>query len=691
MRLERAFYRLPLRFESARLQFELERLERAPWLGHPTGFAGNSFLPLVSVAGGANDDFAISGSMQPTAALHSSPYLSQVLSALELPISRCRLMRLEPGAEVPWHDDRNFHWYRRMRFHVPIVTEPEVAFACGDQTVHMAAGELWTFDNFRRHRVTHGGRLPRIHLVADTKASERSLQFLAVSGAPAREVPFVPGREVLPEIEPYEFEILHPDELNALLDQLECDSGRVAPAQVVRTSVSNTVERLRMEYSRAFTRYGRDASGEWQYRRVIDDFRQALTRCAPELQTGSDAFAVIGSMFVTTNRRPGTHAVGAAASQASVARGAGIQRPGSPLVRASWFEVRRADRQLEIVARAGAQVVAQLPLALEPLLDAFQAPCTPAQLEDRFSAAAAQSWRRDLALLESLDLLTTPGADALRLERPIIILSAPRAGSTLLFELLARLPGLYTLGGESHAIIEGLPSLHPRNRGYASNELSASDAPGWLAQVLRMRFARALIDRDGSRATESSSGQVRMLEKTPKNALRVEFLKQVFPDARFLFLHREAPASLGSLIEGWRSGRFVTYPKLPGWRGMPWSFLLTSHWQRLSPDSVSAIAAEQWSVSNCSILDALTPLPRERWLSVDFSELVHAPRRALERICDWAELSLDPSLLPSLGGALPLSSFTLSAPAPDKWRRYQADIEAVLPSVQTTSERLRNL
>jgi hypothetical protein len=690
VRLERAFYRLPLRFESARLQCELERLKNARWLGHPTGFAGNSFLPLISVTGGANDDFAISGPMQPTAALRSSPYLRQVLSALGLPITRCRLMRLEPGAEVPWHDDRNFHWFRRMRFHVPIVTEPEVSFDCGDQTVHMAAGELWTFDNFRRHRVKHGGRLPRIHLVADTKASERSLQFLESSGSPARDVPYDPEREVLPEIEPYEFEILQPDELNTLLDQLEYDSGRVAPTQLARTGVSSAVEHLRKEYSQAFARYGRDAAGEWQYRRLIHDFRQALARCAPELQAVSDALAVIGSMFVTTNRRPGTHAVGAAA-QASFAPGTELHRRGPALVRASWFEIRRAERQLEIVSRAGAQVVAQLPLTFEPMLDAFHSPCTPAQVHARLTAAASQDWQRDLALLESLDLLTTPGAETLRVERPIIILSAPRAGSTLLFELLARLPGLYTVAGESHAIIEGLPPLHPRNRGYVSNELGAGDAPDWLAQVLRMRFARALIDRDGARATESSTGQVRMLEKTPKNALRVEFLQRVFPDARFLFLHREAPASLGSLIEGWRSGRFVTYPKLPGWHGMPWSFLLTPNWQQLSPNSVSSIAAEQWRVSNRSILNALVSVPRERWLSVPFSELVHSPRTTLERICSWAELPLDPSLLPSLDGALPLSSFTLSAPAPDKWRRYQAEIEAVLPGVHSTSERLRNL
>ena len=48
-----------------------------------------------------------------------------------------------------------------------------------------------------------------------------------------------------------------------------------------------------------------------------------------------------------------------------------------------------------------------------------------------------------------------------RFDRPIIVLSSPRSGSTLLFETLLRAPGLYTVGGESHVQIEGMGELHP--------------------------------------------------------------------------------------------------------------------------------------------------------------------------------------------------------------------------------------
>ena len=40
---------------------------------------------------------------------------------------------------------------------------------------------------------------------------------------------------------------------------------------------------------------------------------------------------------------------------------------------------------------------------------------------------------------------------------PIFVVSSPRAGSSLFFETLARSPELFTIGGESHRLIEEIP------------------------------------------------------------------------------------------------------------------------------------------------------------------------------------------------------------------------------------------
>ncbi len=73
--------------------------------------------------------------------------------------------------------------------------------------------------------------------------------------------------------------------------------------------------------------------------------------------------------------------------------------------------------------------------------------------------------------------------------RPLIILCAPRSGSTLLFERLSACsPDWYTVGHESHVQFEGISALNPARRGFHSNALSASDATPEVTAELRARF-----------------------------------------------------------------------------------------------------------------------------------------------------------------------------------------------------------
>ena len=200
------------------------------------------------------------------------------------------------------------------------------------------------------------------------------------------------------------------------------------------------------------------------------------------------------------------------------------------------------------------------------------------------------------------------------LERPIVILSAPRAGSTLLFETLAQAAGVYTIGGESHQLIESIAALRP-GRGVVT--LQPADA-----QAMRPRRSSRNCASGSPGGSTIATGRrrhparsVRLLEKTPKNALRVPFLLEVFPDAQFIFLHREPRANLSSMMQAWRAKGWVTYRQLPGWPG-PWSLLLPPGYERLQGRPLEEIVAFQWRVANETILDDLADLPRERWTSL---------------------------------------------------------------------------
>ena len=275
-------------------------------------------------------------------------------------------------------------------------------------------------------------------------------------------------------------------------------------------------------------------------------------------------------------------------------------------------------------------------------------------------------------------------ANGVRFDRPVIILSAPRSGSTLLFETLSCAPGVYTIGNESHRIIEGHAGFNPELRGFTSNRLLASDAPVPVAANLRSHFAAVLRDRQG--APPAPGQPVRFLEKTPKNILRVPFMRTVFPDARFVVLFRDPRAVLSSMMEAWRSGHFVTYRRLPAWQGLPWSLLLVDGWNQVNGRPLEEVVAHQWARGMSVLMDDLESLPASAWIPLRYEDLVRAPQQRIKALCDDLGLGWDLSIQ-----QLPLSRVTLTPPDPDKWRRNEDAILRVMPSVAPVQARAERL
>lgn len=263
--------------------------------------------------------------------------------------------------------------------------------------------------------------------------------------------------------------------------------------------------------------------------------------------------------------------------------------------------------------------------------------------------------------------------------QPIFIISPPRSGSTLLFETFAQAPEVFTTGRESHALIEGMGPFNPGRRGYDSNRLDASDATPAIIDELRRRFHSQMHDRDGKPPTRP----YRMLEKTPKNALRIPLLARAFPEACFVYLHRDPRQTLSSMIEAWQSGRFRTYPQLPDWTGTPWSLLLVPGWRELIGLPLPQIVAAQWKATTQILLDDLAAFPAGRCHAIRYADFLAAPGEMMTRLCHAVGLGWDRPL----DASLPLSRYTVSKPSPDKWRANAEVIEQVLPGLQATLER----
>jgi hypothetical protein len=274
------------------------------------------------------------------------------------------------------------------------------------------------------------------------------------------------------------------------------------------------------------------------------------------------------------------------------------------------------------------------------------------------------------------------------LERPVFIVAAPRSGSTLLYETLAVNHRLSTLGGEAHWLIEGVPELQLGAPGVTSNRLTAAQLSGPVESQILAMIREQLVDNSGRPAELTPA--TRLLEKTPKNALRIPFLARLFPDARFIFLWREPRGNVSSIIEAWRSGNWKTYNGLDDFEG-PWSLVLPPDWQTMNGRPLEEIAAYQWETTNRIVLEDLQALDPQRWTDASYDELLTDPSSTLERLCRFIDVEVDDALRRRLASALPPSRYTDTPPAAGKWQKNADLLDRVMPRVDATWQRLRAL
>jgi len=270
------------------------------------------------------------------------------------------------------------------------------------------------------------------------------------------------------------------------------------------------------------------------------------------------------------------------------------------------------------------------------------------------------------------------------IHQPIIILGAPRSGTTILQRCLALHDDLWHLPGESHTVLEG--PFHPVHSEYGSNRVTEYDCDDALIQRLRMQFYRravnlnailvdpskwftgnGLLRRTLNKLVMLSLGGfsrlrkpevIRLLEKTPKNALRLPALERLFPDALYIWNKRRPADNIDSLVAGWhavdklgpiviRRRRFAQagYPiaeqlALKDYSGRWWKFALVPGWRDLKSQTVADVAAWQYYQCNRYILEDLQNMnvSEQRVFPVKHESFIEQPVKIVRQIVEWANL-----------------------------------------------------
>ncbi|HNS51966.1 MAG TPA: sulfotransferase [Anaerolineae bacterium] len=329
------------------------------------------------------------------------------------------------------------------------------------------------------------------------------------------------------------------------------------------------------------------------------------------------------------------------------------------------------------------------------------------------------------------------------IQSPVLIIGCPRSGTTLLFNILSEVPGLWSIGYESKEIVEryhapaakgwvsgalGTEDLTDESRAYMLRAFELGAAPGsfWrrigqLRKRLGSNRAYGALKRRG-RTTAAGAGAssalpqhgldvvrafvragnrlfpahrpVRLVEKTPENCLRLPFLLALFPDARVLYLTRDGRSNVHSLMEGWAQPHlFPGYrvPEklaIPGYTRERWAFTLIPGWRALAHSPLEEVCAWQWIRCNEAVLahreETVGQVP---YLTIRYEDLVAQPGQVLHEVASFLELDFERDLgrnaehLPQINA--------VSAPNRDKWRKQDPQVLARIEAlIGPTMERL---
>jgi hypothetical protein len=192
--------------------------------------------------------------------------------------------------------------------------------------------------------------------------------------------------------------------------------------------------------------------------------------------------------------------------------------------------------------------------------------------------------------------------------RSIFLVGAPRSGTTWVHQLLATHPDVAT-SGELHVFCEGLTGLFAN----FENPDPWMYLHTWVTRDELLRLSREFVDGVMQSALARRPGATRVLDKTPTHDDPfAALLAEVFPDAAFVHLIRNARDSVSSQRDLWGSWS----PTARSWSAS------AARWQRL-------------------VRDLRAQLSHRRYLEVRYEDLVAAPEAGLTGILEFLGLDHD--------------------------------------------------
>jgi len=82
-------------------------------------------------------------------------------------VGRVLLIKLGSNKNITPHKDKGNYLLNARRFHLPIITNPNVNFYVDGELKNLKVGECWEINNAKEHMVINEGQTDRVHLLFD--------------------------------------------------------------------------------------------------------------------------------------------------------------------------------------------------------------------------------------------------------------------------------------------------------------------------------------------------------------------------------------------------------------------------------------------------------------------------------------------------------------------------------------------
>jgi len=126
----------------------------------------------------------------------------------------------------------------------------------------------------------------------------------------------------------------------------------------------------------------------------------------------------------------------------------------------------------------------------------------------------------------------------------VMVIGAPRSGTNMLRDMLASIDGLETWQCDEINYI-----WKHGNVDFPSDQLSSLEARPEVKSYIRNQFTKF----------KKSSGARKVIEKTCASSLRVDFINEIFPEAKYVFITRDGFDVIGSAKHRWTAPLDIPY------------------------------------------------------------------------------------------------------------------------------------